>query len=327
MNILVGVISHAAAWTIPRSFVDRLRRDLPQHTILEAWDTGAIRRLIPDADTAFVPDVDREMLASAPRLRWIQTPAVGIGGMLYPEMIESPVVITTARGVRARAIAEHVLGASVALARQFPFAMRRQVAHQWAQDELESSTTAIITLRGRRMGIVGLGAIGREVARLAAAFGLRVSGIRRRVDEPIAEIDEVLSPDRLGDLLGASDFVVLAVPQTQATTRLIGSRELAQTKRGAFLVNIARGALVDDEALIAALKSGQLGGAALDVFTDEPLPPASPYWDLPNVLITPHTSGAMADHWESLIALFSENLRRFEAGQPLLNSVDKRAGY
>jgi D-2-hydroxyacid dehydrogenase (NADP+) len=250
---------------------------------------------------------------------------------LYREMIESQVMITVARGIRTRAIAEHALGACIALARQFPLAMRRQMARRWAQDELESSTTTIVSLRGRRMGIVGLGAIGGEIARLAAAFGLRVSGVRRRADQPLPdpgiEIDEVLPPERLHELLGASDVVVLCAPQTPATARLIGAPELARMKRGAFLVNIARGALVDDDALIMALKSGHLGGAALDVFTDEPLPPASPYWDLPNVLVTPHTSGAMANHWESLIALFLDNLRRFETGQPLLNLVDKQAGY
>jgi phosphoglycerate dehydrogenase-like enzyme len=332
MNVLVGVISHAAAWVIPRSFIDQLRGDFPQHTFADAWDVGTIRQLIPDADVAFVPDVDREMLVSARRLRWIQSPSVGVGAMLYPEMVASPVVITIPRGVRSRAIAEHVLGVSVALARQFQLAIRRQVGHRWAQDELEGPTTSIITLRGRRMGIVGLGSIGSEVARLAVAFGLRVSAVRRR---RIAEerldaargVDEVLPPERLDDLLKTADIVVLSAPQTSSTVRLIGAHELSQMRRGAYFINIARGTLVDDDALIAALRSGHLGGAALDVFADEPLNPASPYWDMPNVIVTPHTSGAMADSWASLVALFSENLRRFEAGQPMLNVVDKRAGY
>ena len=328
MNILVGVISPAAAWVMPRAFVDRLRGEFPQHTVVDTWDFNGIRRLLPDADAAFVPTVTREMLASAPRLRWIQSPAVGVGHMLFPEMLASPVVITCARGIRARAIAEHVLGVAIGLSRQLHTAVRRQVEHRWAQDELEGETTSILTLQGRRMGIVGLGSIGCEVARLAAAFGLRVSAVRRGVDHPKPDgIEEMLPAERLDDLLAVSDVVVLAVPHTSATNRLIGARELARMKPGALLVNISRGTIVDDEALVAALVRGHLGGAALDVFAREPLDSASPYWDLPNVIVTPHTSGAMADYWTPLVALFSENLHRFERGEPLLNVVDKHAGY
>ena len=306
MKILVGVISHAAAWVIPSSFIDQLRRDFPQHTFVDAWD----------------------MLASATRLRWIQSPAVGVGSMLFPEMIASAIAITTARGIRARAIAEHVLGVTIALARQLPVAVRYQLAHTWAQDELEGRTTSIRTLQGRRMGIVGLGSIGLEVARLASAFGMQVSAIRRRAELPRPDgVDDVLPPERLGDLLGTSDVVVLSAPLTASTRRLIGSREIEQMKPGAFLVNVGRGKLVDDDAVVDALRTGRLGGAALDVFTHEPLDPSSPYWELPNVIITPHTSGAIDDYWTPLIALFSENLRRFERGAPLLNVVDKAAGY
>jgi len=328
MKILVGVISHAAAWVIPSSFIDQLRRDFPQHTFIDAWDQEGIRRLIVDVDVAFVPHVDRAMLASATRLRWIQSPAVGVGSMLFPEMIASPIAITTARGIRARAIAEHVLGVTIALARQLHVAVRHQLAHTWAQDELEGRTTSIRTLQGRRMGIVGLGSIGVEVARLASAFGMQVSAIRRRAELPRPDgVDEVLPPSRLGDLLGTSDVVVLSAPLTASTRRLIGSREIEQMKPGAFLVNVGRGKLVDDDAVVDALRTGRLGGAALDVFTHEPLDSSSPYWELPNVIITPHTSGAIDDYWTPLIALFSENLRRFERGAPLLNVVDKAAGY
>jgi len=162
-------------------------------------------------------------------------------------------------------------------------------------------------------------------------FGIRVSGIRRRPagsPEPtIAGVDDVLSPERLPELLAKSDVVVLAVPHTPETKQLIGRAELDRMKRGAFLVNIARGKLIDDSAVADALRDGRLGGAALDVFTREPLEASSPYWDLPNVIVTPHTSGAMQDYWTPLVALFGENLRRFEKGEPLVNVVDKIAGY
>ncbi|HEX3701793.1 MAG TPA: D-2-hydroxyacid dehydrogenase [Vicinamibacterales bacterium] len=329
MKVLVGVISPSAAWIMPRTFVEQIRRDFPQHTILEAWDVETIRRLLPDADVAFTPHVDRDIFPSLTRLRWIQAPAAGVGHLLYPEMVASRVLLTRASGIRARPIAEHVLGVTIALARQFPIALRHQARHEWIQDQLEGSgMSAIRTLRGGRMGIIGLGAIGLEVARVAAPFGFRVSAMRRRVDGPLPEgVDEQLASDALPALLAKSDVVVLCAPLTEQTRGLIGAREIAQMKRGALLVNVGRGKLVVDEAVVEGLRSGHLGGAALDVFAREPLDPESPYWDLPNVIVTPHTSGSMEDYYTPLVALFSDNLRRFDRGQPLRNVVDKAAGY
>jgi phosphoglycerate dehydrogenase-like enzyme len=328
MNILIGVISPAPAWVMPRHFVDQIRREFPQHTVSEAWDRDTLRRLLPEADAAFTPFVDRDIFPSASRLRWVQSPAVGVGSLMFPELLASPVVITSGRGIRARAIAEHVLCVAIALARQLPRAIRAQIAHRWAQEELEGAAIDVRTLQGQRMGLVGLGAIGLELVKIAAPFGFRVSAIRRRTSEPRPDgVEDVWPPDRLPDLLAQSDVVVLAVPHTPETKRLIGKRELDRIKRGALLVNVARGKLVDDDAVIEALRDGRLGGAALDVFSEEPLDPASPYWDLPNVIITPHTSGAMQDFWTPLVALFADNLRRFEKGEPLRNVVDKKAGY
>jgi len=225
-------------------------------------------------------------------------------------------------------MAEHVLGVTIALARRLPHAMRSQAAHHWAQDELEGPSSGVRILHGARMGIVGLGAIGAELAKIAAPFGFRISAIRRRIDRPAPDgVDEVWTPDRLPDLVAKSDVIVIAAPHTPETKRLIGRRELDVVKRGAFLINVARGKMIDDDAVIEALRDGRLGGAALDVFTQEPLDPQSPYWDLPNVIITPHTSGSLQDYWTPLVALFADNLRRFESGRELVNVVDKMAGY
>src|SRR5260221_383546 len=300
MNVLIGVISPAAIWVIPQHFVDRLRRDFPQHNVLEAWDRDAIRRLLPEADVAFTPFVDRDVFPLAARLRWVQSPAVGVGSLMFPELLASEVTITSARGVRARSMAEHVLGVTIALARLLPAALRAQAQHRWAQEELE---TGARTLQGLHMGIVGLAAIGLEVANIAVPFGFRVSAIRRRPPSPTgfgaagapSGVEAVWTPDRLDDLLAQSDVVVIAVPHTPETKRLIGRTQIDRMKEGALLVNVARGKLVDDDALVEALRDGRLGGAALDVFSEEPLDPSSPYWDLPNVIITPHTSGAMQD--------------------------------
>jgi phosphoglycerate dehydrogenase-like enzyme len=209
--------------------------------------------------------------------------------------------------------------------------MRAQTAHHWAQDELEGPSSDVRIMDGTRMGIIGLGAIGVELARIAAPFGFRVSAIRRRPKQPrpegVGDDVEVWPPERLLDLLTQSDVVVVAAPHTLETKRLIGRREVDAMKRGAYLVNVARGKMIDDGAVVEALKDGRLGGAALDVFTSEPLDPASPYWDLPNVIVTPHTSGSMQDYWTPLVALFSDNVRRFDAGRHLINVVDKVAGY
>ena len=328
MNIAVGVISPAPAWILPRRFVDSLRRDFPQHTFLDAWDRDTLRRVLPDADVAFTPFIDRDVFAAATRLRWVQSPAVGVGSLMFPELLASPVVITSARGIRARSIAEHVIGVTIALARRLPAALRAQADRRWAQEELEGPASGVRALSGLRMGIVGLGSIGMEIAKLAGPLGIRISGIRRRAEiTPPPGVDEVLPPEGLRDLIGRCDIVVLAAPHTPDTRAIIGAAEIDLMKPGAFLVNIARGKLIDDGAVTAALKDGRLGGAALDVFTREPLEVSSPYWNLPNVIITPHTSGAMQDYWTPLVALFADNLRRFEKGESLLNVVDKVAGY
>jgi phosphoglycerate dehydrogenase-like enzyme len=248
---------------------------------------------------------------------------------MFPELHASQVVITSAKGIRARSIAEHVIGVTIALARRLPHAIRAQTEHRWAQDELEGPDSRVWALSGRRMLIVGLGSIGVEVARRAIPFGLDVVGIKRQPsrDGGVPAGVSIHGPEVLHGLLESSDVVVLSLPHTPDTRQTIGRPELERIKRGALLINIARGKLIDDAAVVDALRDGRLGGAALDVFTREPLEADSRYWDLPNVIVTPHTAGAMADYWTPLVALFEENLRRFEDGRQLLNVVDKVAGY
>jgi phosphoglycerate dehydrogenase-like enzyme len=327
MNIVIGVISPNTAWVLPPEHVERLRRDFPHHQFVDVWNRDSLRAALPGADLAFAAYIDHDLVPSLTALRWVQAPAAGVGHLLSEELVASPTVLTSARGIRARAIAEHVLAVTLALAKQLHTAFRRQVAHQWASDGLQAEG-AIRTLNGARMGIVGLGSIGGEVARLAAPLGLRVSAIRKHIDRALPPgVEEVLPPERLPELLEKSDIVVLSAALTLETHLLIGRDAARHMKRGALLVNIGRGQLIDDAAVIDALKEGRLGGAALDVFAREPLDPASPYWDLPNVIVTPHVSGAMQDYWTPLVALFAENLRRFERDEPLLNVVDKHAGY
>jgi phosphoglycerate dehydrogenase-like enzyme len=323
MNILVAVFSDPA-WSLPPEQVERLRRIFPHHRFEFARSEPELLEGLTSADIAFSGQITGAALARAPRLRWVQSPAAGVGRLLSPELRARDIIVTNARGIHGAPIAEHVLGVSIALARQFGIAMRDQVAHRWQKPRIAE----IMTLAGRRMGIVGLGAIGTAVARMAASAGMRVSGLRRNPDHPpVAFVDLVYRPGQLDELLAASDIVVLAAPLTPETSGMIGSRELRLMKRDAFLVNVARGKLVREDELARELAAGTIGGAALDVFEHEPLDPASPLWDLPNVIITPHTSAFFTGYWELAVDLFAQNLRRFENGEPLVNVVDKGAGY
>jgi phosphoglycerate dehydrogenase-like enzyme len=327
MKVVVAIYSDFSSWCIPEEQVQRLRDQFPQHTFTRADSDEETLRAIPPADVAFSSRITPAHLAAAFCLRWIHSPAAGVGAMLFPEMVSSSVVMTNSRGNSSVTIAEHVLAVTLSLFRDLPLAQRRQAERVWAQNEFDTGA-AIRTLRGARVLVVGLGSIGSETARLAIAFGAEVVGLRRRpeLDGPDG-ILSVLSPDALHDELPRADLVVLAAPQTSGTWHLIGDRELSLMKRDAILVNVSRGKLVDEAALVRALDGRRLRGAALDVFEHEPLDPASPLWGRPDVLITPHVSGFHAGYWPDATRLFAENLRRFEAGQPLENLVDKHAGY
>jgi phosphoglycerate dehydrogenase-like enzyme len=330
VNVLVAIHSPVLAWNIPSSHIERLRRDFPHHTFLHALDDSQAVRLIADAQIAFSSQVDVDQWRAARVLQWIHSPAAGVGSMLFPEMVDSPVVITNSRGMSADTIAEHVIAVTLALFRRLPLAVRRQAERQWAQDEIGGPPSNRL-VAGARILIVGLGAIGRAAAARFTALGAPVTGIRRTVGARTAADGEsgvpVAGPERLHELLPQADVVVIAAPQTATTRHLIDRAALDRMNQNAIVVNVSRGKLVDERALAAALRDGRIAGAALDVFEHEPLTRESPLWAMPNVLITPHTSGFRPDHWDAAVALFTDNMRRFERGDPLMNVVDKRAGY
>jgi phosphoglycerate dehydrogenase-like enzyme len=327
LTVLVGIYSPFLSWNIPPEHVDGLRRAFPTHTFLQARSDAEALRLIPDADVAFMPELRPAHFAAGARLQWIHSSAAGVGGMLFPAVVESPVVMTNSRGISAGTIAEHVLAVTLAMFRKLPFALRSQGAREWAQDAI-LAPPSIRTVSGSSVLVIGLGSIGAATAQRMAALGARVTAIRRNLTRPSPEaVEAVLPPDRLLEALPRADLVVIAAPQTGHTHGLIGGRELAAMRADALLVNVSRGKLVDEAALVEALNAGIIGGAALDVFEHEPLDQRSPLWTMPNVLITPHMAGFRPDHWNAVTALFSENLQRFEAGASLLNLVDKVAGY
>jgi phosphoglycerate dehydrogenase-like enzyme len=327
VTILILIHSPFRMWTIPIEHVERLRREFPGHRFLHALDDEEGLRTIAEADVAFSSQVNPDHLQAAPQLRWIHSPAAGVAGMLYPAMLDRPVIITNARGMSGPTIAEHILSVTLALFRRLPLALRRQAEHVWAQDEI-GGWPGNRMVAGSRIAIIGLGAIGSAAAARFHAFGATVIGIRKRVDVAAPPgVSDVRSADDLLSVLPTADVVVIAAAQTRQTRGLIGDRELRVMKPDAILVNVSRGGLVDEDAVAAALREGRLGGAALDVFRHEPLTPDHHLWEVPNVLITPHTSGFRRDHWDAATNLFAENLRRFERGEQLINVVDKRAGY
>lgn len=326
MRILVAIYSPFVGWSIPDRNMDDLRRTFPEHQFLRARSDDEAVDLIADADVAFASELRQPHLAAARHLRWVHSPAVGIGGMLFPEMLASDVTITNSRGVTAEPIAEHVVAVVLAMFRKLPIAIRRQTSRTWAQDEIAGPPPGRLLGRSRVL-LIGLGAIGTAVARKMEALGATIAAVRRTVSAPAPRGVDVHSVAELHDQLGASDAVIITAPQTRATWGMIGREELRAMRRDAILVNVSRGKLVDEAALADALADGTIGGAALDVFEHEPLDPASPLWSLPNVLITPHTSWIRSDHWDAVTALFTDNLRRFDAGEPLINRVDKQAGY
>jgi phosphoglycerate dehydrogenase-like enzyme len=286
------------------------------------------RELLGQADIQFDLDpTHREDLPNlAPQLRWLQCSSAGIGQFIrragYDRRLPNT-IFTTGSGVHARPLADFCLMAMLVFAKGLDRIIANQRRRHWER-------YAGRERRGRTLAIVGVGKIGLEVARMAQYMGMTVLGIKRTVAgiEPAAlHLHELYAPDGLPNVLRRAEYLVLIAPHTEETEHMIGAAELALLPHGAVLINIGRGALVDETALVAALESGQLGGAALDVFAEEPLPEASPLWDMPNVLISPH-SGSTSDHEnERLTDLFCENLRRFLAGQPLLNVLNLETLY
>jgi phosphoglycerate dehydrogenase-like enzyme len=327
MQVLISIQQPVTAWTIPVAHVERLRSTFPDVIFTNALNEREVRGALPHADAAFTWILSSGMVAEAARLRWVHSSAVAVGTLPLRDLAGRGIVVTNSRGIQSIAIAEHVIGGLLALSRGLPLAIRSQDSQVWAQNVMTGDRSPWL-VQGRRMGIIGLGTIGQAVAVRAAALGLVVIGVRRRPGQgSVAGASEVVGPSQTSEVIASSDVLVLAAPWTGATDRLLDARAISSMKREAVVINVSRGQLVDEDALASALAAGHLAGAVLDVFNEEPLPQASPLWSLPNVIVTPHTSGFRADHWDAVIDLFEEQLRRFINGRPLLNQVDCEAGY
>jgi phosphoglycerate dehydrogenase-like enzyme len=316
-----------AVWTVPAGLISDLARRHSEVRFESPLDRATAERLLPDADVVYGVLVEAENFHLARRLRWIHVSAAGVGSLIFPALAESEVVLTNGRGLHAVSMAEHALGLMLAFARKLHLSRDLQREHRWEQVGLWTEPPPFGQLAGGTLGLVGLGAVGSALAERAAALGMRVIAVRPHPASDPRPAHEQWGLARLPELIEQADWVVLAAPHTEATRGLIGATELARMKPGAVLVNLGRGALVDEPALVAALRSGRIGGAALDVVRREPLATDSPLWDLSNVILTPHVSGLGPRYWERAVEQFAVNLELFLAGRPLLNVVDKRAGY
>jgi phosphoglycerate dehydrogenase-like enzyme len=327
-------------------WVEQIRREVPDVDVIYEPDllgkpryiadhNGPVQRTpeqeaawlghLSEADVLF--DFDHTHLDDlperAPRLRWIQATSAGIGQfvkrMRYAERANW--IFTTASGVHARPLAEFVMMSMLWFAKDYEYLQREKEAHHWAR-------YCATELDGKTLAIIGLGKIGREAARLAKAFDMRVIGNRRSDTETtIPFVDELYPPNQLEPLLVKADFLLLSVPHTPETEGLIKAEQIAMLPKGAVIINIARGAVIDQQTMTEALRSGHLRGAALDVFATEPLPPDDPLWTMPNVIISPHSASTADTENAKITRLFCDNLRRFLAGEPLLNVLDVEKYY
>jgi phosphoglycerate dehydrogenase-like enzyme len=314
-------------WTLPPTCMQTLAQRFPDVRFTSPRDQAAVDAALPDADVVLGPAVRAHNLARATRLRWIQLTAAGVSGFLFPALVESPVIVTSGRGLHAAAMAEHTAGVMLAFTRQLHLARDAQREARWTQAGLWHAGTGFGELAGTLVGFVGFGAVGQAIARTLGMLGTRVVAVRRRPAPDPAPAAEQWGEDRLDELIGIVDWLVLVAPATPATRGLLSRERLARMKPAARIINLGRGSLVDEPALIEALEHGRIAGAALDVFAEEPLPEASPLWRMPQVILTPHVSGVGPRYWERSIALFERNLRAFLDGRPLENLVDKQAGY
>lgn len=284
-------------------------------------DLGAV---LPGAEVLYVWDFASAALAdawaTADALRWVHVAGAGVDRVLFPGLVDSDVVVTNSRGVFELPIAEYVLGCILALAKGLDVTLAQQREGRWRHRESER-------LHGRHVLVIGTGPIGQTTARLLAAAGMRVAGLGRRARSADFTFGQVYAQDDMHDVLALADYVVAVAPLTEQTRGMLDRAAFRAMKPSARLVNVGRGPLVVEDDLIAALRAGEIAGAALDVFAEEPLPATSPLWDMPGVIVSPHMSGDAEGWQDELVRLFAENLRRYRAGEPLHNVVDKQLGY
>lgn len=314
-------------WRPKPLMAETIRSRWPEMRVLHLPDYDKLPEELPDTDIFVGYSLRAKQLKEAKKLKWLHSTAAGVAQLMYPELRDSGILVTNPSGVFSVPMAEHTMGLLLALARNFPDSVRQQDRANWSQQELWDKPQHLTELNGQVLLIVGYGSIGRELAKRARAFELRVWGVTRSGKGDGSLGEKIFPVARLQEVLPEADYVVISAPETAETKHLIGAREIAKMKRGARLINVGRGSLLDEAALIRALETGALGGAALDVAETEPLPPESPLWHAPNLLITPHTSAVSDRLWQRQTKLLVELLERWFDGKEMFNRVDLARGY
>jgi phosphoglycerate dehydrogenase-like enzyme len=302
--------------------LESLRSIASEVEVIRETDPAKAAELLRDADIFCGYDLPAP-LEDAKKLKWIQLVSAGAEHMYKAGIRESDVLVTTASGVHVHAMAEYALCAMVMLARRIPQILDEIDERKWRPQRPRFYYGE--ELHGKTVGVLGLGAIGQQVATTSRCLGMKVLGLRRSGGSGVA--DEVFTPDRLLEMLPQCDFVVVALPLTKETTNLIGERELKAMKKSAHLVNMARGRIVDETSLVRALREGWIAGAAVDAFAQEPLPSDSEMWDVPNLMVTPHVAGNFLAYLDRVMDILRDNLRRYLAGEAMINVLDKQRGY
>jgi D-2-hydroxyacid dehydrogenase (NADP+) len=326
-KLVVCVWHRFYQWRAQPIMPETIRRRWPEMLVVHLPDYERLPQELPDTDIFVGASLRSEQFQHARKLKWIHSTAVGVSQLMYPELCSSGVILTNPSGILSAPMAEHTMGLMIALARHFPDSVRYQDRALWSQMEVSSQPGPLTELNGQLLLIVGYGSIGREIARRARAFDMRVWGVTRSGKGDATHTEKILPVAQLETALPHADFIVLSAPDTQETRQLIGPAQIAKMKRGARLINVGRGSLLDEAALIHALETGALGGAALDVTATEPLPAESPLWKTPNLLITPHVSGVSDRLWQKETKLLMDLLERWFDGGDLFNVVDFNRGY
>lgn len=327
MKILICHHHRFELWCAPPWIGKRLAEDYPGITVVQLPSYDRFSQEIPDTDVLIGWSIQPAQFATASKLKWIHSPAAAVHQLMFPELIKSDVIVTNSGDVHGPVVAEHALALVLALAKRLPQAMHYQQKKHWAQETLWQEQPRPREIAEATVLVIGMGSIGREFASRAKSLGMKVLAVREHPEKGAAGADAVYGPAQLDELLPQADYVLLCTPVTPATTGLLNPARLARMKTESYLINVGRGPLVDEDALIQALRERRISGAALDVFTEEPLPPNSAFWSLENVLITPHTAAVTERLWERHYRLITENLTRFLERKLLLNLIDKRHGY
>jgi phosphoglycerate dehydrogenase-like enzyme len=325
---LVICVWHPFTYWRPQSVMpETIRARWPEMRVMHLPDYDRLPVELPDTDIFVGYSLRAEQLTHAKKLKWIHSTAAGVAQLMYPELRDSGIVVTNPSGVFSRPMAEHTMGLLLSLARNFPDSTRHQDRSHWGQQEIWDKPQRLTELSGQVLLIVGFGSIGRELAKRARAFDMRVWGVTRSGKGDTTHAEKIVAAHQLEEALPHADYVVIAAPETSETRHLIGARQIARMKPGARLINVGRGSLLDESALIHALETGALGGAALDVTSVEPLPPESPLWKVRNLFITPHTSAVSDRLWHRETALLMDLLERWFEGREMFNQIDFARGY